>query len=140
VTYESIKNDNMNHVWFTAETDDNIKNIFLKKIPKLLGVEILNITLCKWQMVIKKEQVEVHIDESDTCDLQTIFYIKGHSFLNSGTGFYTHKENSNKLSTIVGFEPNRLVSWDSNTWHGPLSHADDFTSRISIITQYKIRK
>jgi hypothetical protein len=128
-----------NHVFFTADAPQKVCDILTKKISNFFKIKILNINTCQYSLVAKSDKTQVHNHPEDT-NLSCIIYISGDENIHCGTGFYVKKnENNNfELNTHIGFKPNRIVSWQSNVWHAPLSFTDSYKKRISLITQFKI--
>tara|TARA_R100001079_G_C4378123_1_gene121890 strand:+ start:41 stop:598 length:558 start_codon:yes stop_codon:yes gene_type:complete len=132
-------NNQKKHVWFSSKAENNIKKMFANKISNLFNVEVTDIPYCNFMLVTKKTFVEAH-DDKDFCDIQSLFYIQGNSNIHCGTGFYVKDKEGYRLNTHIGFEPNRFLVWDSKITHAPLSFTDDFTTRIALATQYKIKR
>jgi hypothetical protein len=132
----------VNHVWHTADVSKKINDIIFKRVSDFFKVKILNINLSQLSLVSKSDKVEVHNDKSDMTNFQTILYIDGNESIHCGTGFYTYGGEGNKyiLNTHIGFKPNRIVSWNADVYHAPLSFTDSYKKRISLITQYKIEE
>jgi len=134
-------NKNPKHVWFTEAAPDEIKNIMLNEVSNFFNLKILQSDVCHYTFVLKSQKIEVHNDKAENTNFQTIFYIEGDENVHAGTGFYIKKDTDTyELNTHVGFKPNRIVSWDSNVYHAPLSFTEQFKPRISLITQYKVEK
>jgi len=126
------------HVFFTTDAPQKVRNILNKEISNFFKVKNLNINTCQYSLVAKSDKTQVH-DHPEKIDLSCIIYIDGDENIHCGTGFYVKKDdNTFELNTHVGFKPNRIVSWESNVWHAPLSFTDSYKKRISLITQYKI--
>jgi len=137
----SYSTNNPTHVWFTDDAPDEITELMKKEVSKLFNVEILNVSVNQFSFVTKSKKSEVHNDASEITNFQTILYIDGDENVHSGTGFYVKTDdNKFELNTHIGFRPNRIVSWTSNVYHAPLSFADAFQKRISLVTQYKIKE
>jgi hypothetical protein len=126
------------HVFFTSDAPKEVVDILYKNVSNFFKIKILNINLCKYTMVAKSDVAQVHNDVSEQTNFQSIFYIEGNQDMHCGTGFYIKNKDKYDLNSHIGFRPNRIVTWDANVYHAPLSFVDSFTKRISLITQYKI--
>ena len=137
LTYDS--GHSKNHVFFTAHAPQKVCNIVTQKISNFFKIKNLKINTCQYSLVAKSDKTEVHDHPEDT-DLSCIIYISGDENIHCGTGFYVKKNENNsfELNTHIGFKQNRMVSWQSNVWHAPLSFTDSYKKRISLITQFKI--
>ena len=128
-----------NHVWFTVEAPEDIKNIVIRSVSEYFNVEIDKLKMCQYTFVLRSKNTQVHNDTDKDNDFQTIIYVKGKDDIHSGTGFYVEKDGRFILNTHIGFMPNRMVYWTPNVYHAPLSFTDEFNPRISLITQYKLK-
>ena len=132
------------HVWFTSNCEDEVRELLTKKVEKLFGVKIIRMGICQYSFVSKAiKTIHVHKDLSPECNFQTIIYVRGNPNIHSGTGFYVETERETvkqELNTHIGFFPNRIGAWTSNVFHAPLSFAEGFDTRYSILTQYLIKE
>ena len=140
LNYEAQRNtiENINHIWFSADADNNVAEIVKDKCEKILNKK-LKIKFCSYTLLATVNPLP-HCDKSELCDYQVIIYIKGDTDLHKGTGFYLNnkKNKEYELNTHVGFNENRAVLWHSNTWHTPMNWAaDNKSKRYSIICQFK---
>ena len=134
------KNNQKDHVWFTADASKEVEEIVIKNSERFFNIEIEKLMLCKFSLVFKSGKVEAHRDNGEGIDLQSIIYIKGNEHIHCGTGFYTRTaEDNSVLNTHIGFRENRIVSWDPYVYHAPMSFTDEFKPRISLLTQYKLK-
>lgn len=131
-------NNKKGHVFFTNDAQKKVIDILCKNVSKFFKIKILNVNLCQYSLVAKSNKVEVHNDASNNTNFQTILYIDGDEDVHCGTGFYIKTKKNYILNTHIGFKTNRIVSWNADVFHAPLSFTDNYKKRISLITQYKI--
>ena len=139
--YQESKENGTEHIWFSADTEIEIKDYVTKKVEESLNQK-LTCTLCSYTMLQTAVPL-VHNDFFPGCDYQVIIYIKGTPNIHKGTGFYVLNKDTNAfdLNTHIGFYENRAVMWDSKAYHSPMNWlAEDKSKRFSIICQFKTMK
>jgi hypothetical protein len=121
------------HPWFSAPVSEKIKEIIKDKCEKTFRKRF-KVSMCNYTLLASVEPLP-HNDLGDDCDHQICIYIKGNTNLNKGTGFYLENGlNTYELNTHIGFNENRAILWESNTFHSPLNwSSDDKSKRYSII-------
>ena len=119
--------NNKNHTWFSCAVESDIKNIIENNCNKIFKKK-LKLNTCAYTILGKTEPMP-HCDIGEgqaeggenAVDYQAIIYIRGNQELNKGTGFYTKENNNLELNSHAGFTENRVVIWNSTTWHTPLN-------------------
>ena len=127
---------NTNHIWFSVPCEENINDYIVKRIKDLFNLEV-EIYISFYTLLTKMDKIRPHHDKSEHSNYQSIIYLKGDSSIHSGTGYYIKEDKNFVLNTHIGFNPNRIVFWNSGAWHSPLTFTEEFKPRYSIITQYK---
>jgi hypothetical protein len=108
-------------IYFDVPLDNNhfaVKEV-LKKLFENYSLDLLNYEH-SYFLSTKHKEATPHNDPHS--DVNCLIYLKGESFLNSGTAFYDYDEEKNQytINKHVGFKENRAIIFDSSIFHASL--------------------
>ena len=139
---EDIKNL-YQKIYFEAPLDTNhfaVKEV-LRKLLENYSLDLLNHEH-SYFLSTKHKEPTPHNDESS--DVNCLIYLKGESFLNSGTAFYDYDKEKDQyiINRHIGFKENRAIIFDSSIFHASLQFNAGATSRyvMANFLKYKDKK
>jgi len=125
--YVSEKNSVYQQIYFQhiLNKNDYEVNKLCEKL-NYYGIKVDNIN-SQYFLSTKHKDPTPHTDYK--YNINCLVYIKGKSFINSGTGFYDVINNEIQLNTHIGFKENRAIIFDSDLMHCSLQFTENTLPR-----------